>query len=667
MTPTPPTNPPSTPPTAPPTAPASATNRVLVIDDEMSIRKAYRTILCPTSGGDDLLDEMDAALFGKPTQNATATHAAFEMDAATQGQEGLAMVEAAIAEGRPYRMAFVDMRMPPGWDGAETVERLWKADPNLEIVICTAYSDHPWEQIADQFGQTHRLLLLRKPFDSAEVWQLASSLCQKRLAEESAQDARVDQEETNTRLMQEMHARQFVEGQLRYDTLTSLPNRLLLFDRLERCIERAKRHNDYTYAVIFLDLDNFKSINDTLGHAMGDYLLVEVGNRLRASLRSIDTASRADDSTPARLGGDEFVLLLEDVGTAEEVQVVADRILRKMAEPIWVAGHEMSITVSLGCVVGSSEHLVPDDALRDADAALYQAKSNGKGQVRVFDESIRERVLTRQRMSTDLRHAVERNELHVLYQPIVSLETGEIEGFEALLRWKHPELGMISPMLFIPVAEETGTIHGIGQWVLRESCQQILIWRERFPEQEELSISVNVSTRQLGDPGFIDSLTSLLTEIGLEGRFLNIELTESIFIENVEAVCEQLSRIRELGVKLHLDDFGTGYSSLSSFHQLPIDTIKIDRSFVTHMGTDGHVANIVQAIQLMASNRNLRVIAEGIETIEQLTQLQALGCVSGQGYYMSRPVDALAAHGLLTESRRRLTQPIPQWPQTDVA
>lgn len=647
--------------------PNQEAHRVLVIDDEKSVRESYLSILHPSSSSDVLLDEMDAALFGKPTSSKPSSSVCFEVDLASQGQEGHAMLKAAVAEGRPYRMAFVDMRMPPGWDGAETVEQLWKADPHLEIVICTAYSGQPWAQIAERLGQTHRLLLLRKPFDTSEVWQLARSLCEKRLVEDDARASRLSLELANSKLKCETLARQSVESQLRYDTLTSLPNRLLLFDRLERCIERANRHDDFEFAVFFLDLDNFKGVNDTLGHAMGDYLLVEVGNRLRASLRSVDTASRPDGDTPARLGGDEFVLLLEDVGSAEDVMVVAERILRKMAEPFEIAGHEINITVSLGCVLGSAEHLVPDDTLRDADAALYQAKSGGKGQVRLFDDSIRETILARQRMSHDLRYAVKRNQLQVLYQPIVSLETGVVEGFEALLRWKHPELGMISPTFFIPIAEETGAIHEIGQWVLLESCRQLLVWRERFPEQSELTISVNVSGRQLNDPGFVDSLAALLKEVGLEGRFLNIEITESVFIENVETVCGQLMRIRELGIKLHLDDFGTGYSSLSSFHQLPIDTIKIDRSFVMHMGTDGHVANIVQAIQLMASNRNLRVIAEGIEKIEQLTQLQALGCVSGQGYYMSRPVDALSALTLLAESHRRLVQSIRMWPQSDAA
>ncbi len=648
-----------------PSIPAS--NRILVIDDERTIHEAYRAILCGEERTSAALDAMDAALFGTTAQAPGPPAPRFELDVASQGQEGLAMLRAAAAEGRPYRMAFVDMRMPPGWNGVETVENLWKVDPDLDVVICTAYSDQPWDRVDERLGRTHRLLLLRKPFDAAEVWQLASSLSQKRLAGDIARASRLALETTNARLKLEIEARQTVEGQLKYDSLTALPNRLLLYDRIERCIERAKHDADFRYAVLFLDLDNFKMINDSLGHAMGDYLLVEVGKRLTSCLRSLDTAVRAGSDTPARLGGDEFVLLLDGVSSPADVELVAHRIQQRMAEPMKIAGREVHVTVSLGYAMGSKEHMVPDDVLRDADAALYQAKAGGKGQVRAFDDSIRQRVMTHQRLSGDIRGAVKLNQMRVLYQPLVSLESGFLEGFEALSRWQHPELGVVSPAIFIPVAEETGAIHEIGLWVLRESCQQLRIWRERFPARSELSISVNVSTKQLADPGFARALAGVLAEVGLPGKYLNIEITESVFIDNVDAVCRQLVEIRAMGVGLHLDDFGTGYSSLSSFHQLPIDAIKIDRSFVSHMGLDGRVANIVQAIQLMASNRQLKVIAEGIETLEQLTQLQALGCVSGQGYYMSRPVDAVAAQALLKANHQTHAEPSAMWPQHKAA
>lgn len=639
-------------------------SRILVIDDESAIHDAYRTILCQGARQSAALDEMDAALFG--TDHKAQESHNFQVDMASQGKDGLAMLKAAMAEGRPYRMAFVDMRMPPGWDGIETVENLWKADPDLEIVICTAFSDHPWNKVVERLGQSHRLLLLRKPFDASEVWQLARSLTQKRTVEETARANQSSLEAANALLRNEIEARQTIEGQLKYDSLTQLPNRLLLYERIERCILRSKREPSFKYAVLFLDLDDFKIVNDTLGHAMGDYLLVEVGKRLKLCLRELDTAVLIKDDVPARLGGDEFVVLLEDLSEPPDALKVGNRIQESLRE-IEIAGHHLHITASLGCAIGSKEHLVPDDILRDADAALYQAKTSGKGKLRLFDESIRDSVMSRQRLSNDLATAISQDQLRVLFQPIVSLDTGVLEGFEALVRWQHPEMGVISPGIFIPLAEQTGEIHEIGQWVLRESCQQLRIWRERFPARQDLSISVNVSVIQLTGPRFAQALSQVLAEVGLEGKHLCVEITESVFINNVDAVCQQLAAIRELGVQLHLDDFGTGFSSLSSFHKLPIDAIKIDRSFVSKMGLDGCVANIVQAIQQMATNRNLRVIAEGIETLEQLAQLQTLGCTSGQGYYLSRPVDAVAAQAMLLESERYPKLPVPSWPQTKAA
>lgn len=638
--------------------------RILVIDDERPIHEAYRAILCPRSGGAETLDALDAAVFGTEAKASEGPSQSFEVSFASQGQQGLEMLKAARAEGRPFRMAFVDMRMPPGWDGVETVEQLWKADPSLDVVICTAYSDHPWEQVASRLGQTHRLLLLRKPFEAAEVWQMACSLCSKRRAEDEAAAGRAALEASNAQLRSEMEARQTVEGRLKFDALTGLPNRLLLHERIERCIERSKREPDFHYAVLFLDLDDFKSTNDSLGHAIGDALLIEVGKRLKKCIRTLDTASRIERDTPARLGGDEFVLLLDGVRNIAEVQTVSERLRRELSEPVLVAGRELAISASIGYALGGKETLVPDDVLRDADAALYQAKAGGKGQIRAFDESIRQKLMTNRRLSVDVQDATSKGQLRVLYQPVVSLESGAVESFEALVRWQHPELGFISPAIFIPVAEETGAIHEIGLWVLRESCQQLRIWHERFPARKDLTMSVNVSCRQLGVASFVDDVARTLAEVGLPGSFVNMEITESVFIDNVEAVCGRLAEIRKMGIHLHLDDFGTGYSSLSSFHNLPIDAIKIDRSFVSNMALDGRVANIVQAIQVMANNRDLIVVAEGIETIEQLAQLQALGCTRGQGYYMSRPVDAVAAQELLRKNEMTLTEPGVKWPGT---
>lgn len=627
-------------------APEAQRERVLVIDDEASVRNAYLSSLSPTKAGSAALDALDAALFSGGKQGPLSAAPEFEVDTAQQGEEGLAKVERAVLDGRPYGMAFVDMRMPPGWDGVETIERLWKADPGLEVVVCTAYSDKPWEDVARRLGQTHRLLLLRKPFDVAEVSQLAYSLASKRRAERESESARAVLEATNQKLRSEMDARRTAENQLRFDSLTNLPNRVLLHERIERCIERARNDRAYGFAVLFVDLDDFKSVNDRLGHAVGDSLLIEVGKRLRACLRSEDSAIR-DTHLPVRLGGDEFVVLIDGVSKADGVAAIAERIQQELGRTLRIAGHELSTQCSIGFAIANAQTQIPEDVLRDADAALYQAKSEGKGRVRGFDDSIRERVITRRKLATDLKHAASGGQLRLAYQPIYTLESGVLESFEALLRWQHPELGQISPAKFIPVAEECGLISEMGAWALREACQQLRLWHDRFEEGRELSIAVNVSYRQLVDPALPGLVKSILSEVGLEGRFLHVEITESAFIDNLQAVREHLAAIRSLGVKLHLDDFGTGYSSLSSFHELPIDAVKIDRSFVAAMNLKGATTNIVQAIQTMASNRNLTVIAEGIETAEQLSQLQALDCTCGQGYYMSRPVDAGVAQELI--------------------
>ncbi|CAN5511975.1 EAL domain-containing protein [soil metagenome] len=626
--------------------------RILVIDDDKTIQDAYRAILTPRRINSSALDAIAAELFDEPGSSADASaETIFDLDVASQGQESVELAKAAIAEGRPYDMAFVDMRMPPGWDGLETIENLWNVDADLEVVICTAFSDFSWEQIVNRLGRTHRLLLLRKPFDKAEVWQLASAQARKRQAERLALARQLELEAINSRLKQEIQARTTAEDRLKHDALhdglTDLPNRLLLTDRLQRCIERAKRFPDYQYAVLFLDLDDFKLINDTMGHTIGDHLLIEVGNRINASLRGLDTASRLEAQTPARLGGDEFVVLLDGLKSLDDAKLVAERIRNAVGQVATIGGREIVVTTSVGIAHGRPTYSNPDDILRDADAALYHSKSQGNGGIGVFDDAIRNGVENRLQLSNDLRNAIAKHQLRLAFQPIISLETSRIEGFEALVRWDHPELGTISPLEFIPIAEETGMIREIGTWVLRESCQQLRIWHDEHPSKSELTISVNVSARQLTSPDFIAQVEQAVTSAGIEGRHLNIELTESALMENPKVVLALIERLRTTGVKLHLDDFGTGYSSLSCLHQLPFDAIKIDRAFVKDMSSDGRHANTISAIQRMARNRGMRVIAEGIETSEQLGVLQTLECDQGQGYFMSRPVDARNAKTLL--------------------
>lgn len=639
-------------------------HRVLAIDDDPAIQEDYRLILkSATSGGAkseslravQANDGAPACPLKKCAACGGTDGLTFELDSATNGKTGLDMAGAALKSGKRYDIAIVDISMTTGWDGIETVESLWQLDPELEIVICSAYSDQPWDGIARRLGRPGKLLLLRKPFEAAELWQAVRSLAEKREAEAAVRDSLHALELANQQLRLQIEAEHRADENPMHDPLTALPNRLLLHDRLKRCIERMVREPSYSYAVLFLDLDNFKEVNDNLGLESGDALLKTVGKRLSGLVRIADTAVR-DSSLATRLGGDEFVLVLDGIRNAEEVEVVTNRIARALAEPIDVNGQSILVGASMGYAMGTREHQTPDEILRDADAALYHAKRQGRQAVCGFDDSIRDKVLTRRRLSKDLKDAAEHGQISLLYQPLLSLDQGIIEGFEALARWRHPDLGPISPGVFIPISEEDGHIFGLGEWVLRTACRQLCAWRERFPANTELAMSVNVSHRQVVDARFLPMLKSVLNEFELPGRFLAIEITESVFADNIEATTSRLEAIRDLGVQLHLDDFGTGFSSLSMFHRLPVDAIKVDRSFVTNMRTDGHVANIVQAILMMAENRKLKVIAEGIESSDQLIQLQALGCPSGQGYLLSRPMPPEAIELLLSNGGLRLPE-----------
>jgi diguanylate cyclase (GGDEF)-like protein len=568
---------------------------------------------------------------------------------AANGQEGLEMLRSAFVHNEPYAVAIVDMRMPRGWDGVETVKRLWQVDPELEVVLASECAVEPWTRVAHELGAPAKLLLLRKPFEDAEVRQLVRSLVQKRNSEASARSTLTALETANKRLRMEMEARKNAEGKLLFDPLTSLPNRVLLHNQLNACIDRFRRNPEAGYAVVFLDLDRFKEINDSLGHDTGDALLVEISRMLSRMVRMVDTTAR-DCDLAARLGGDEFVLLLDGAHTAEDVRKVTSRITTALHEPIPVAGQSIRAELSMGFALGSIEHLTPDDVLRDADAALYHAKKLGRGIVCEFNHSIREKVLTRRRLSKELRLAVANRQISIAYQPVFSLDEGTVEGFEALSRWVHPELGAISPSLFIPIAEEEAIISDLGMWVLREACRQLHDWQRLDPKCANLMMSVNVSHSQMLDTRFVASVAEVLETFGIAGDRLALEITESVFVDNIEHTTRILRELRRLGVRIHLDDFGTGFSSLSMFHRLPVDAVKIDRSFIADMRIDGQVANIVQAIQIMASNRHLKVIAEGIESNDQLLQLQGLGCACGQGFLLAKPMEPDEVPAILRES-----------------
>jgi len=460
----------------------------------------------------------------------------------------------------------------------------------------------------------------------------------------------VNDAETNSRNLifqvQDITERKRAEEQLLHDAfhdaLTGLPNRALFTDHLKMALQRARRSQERLFATLFLDLDRFKVINDSLGHMVGDQLLVGIARRLEVCLRPGDTV--------ARLGGDEFTILLEDLSDATDAIEIAQRIQRELTVPFNIGGHEVFTTTSIGIAPSSIGYDRAEDILRDADTAMYRAKMLGKNRYEVFDKAMHDRAMNLLQMETDLRRAVDRQEFFLEYQPIVELKTGKVHGFEALVRWQHPERGMISPLDFIPVAEENGLIIPLGKWVLREACQQLRRWQEQLSDNSSFNLSVNLSSRQFSQPDLVEQIAETIKETAVNPKGLKLEITESMVMENIDTAVDMLMRLRSLNVEISLDDFGTGYSSLSYLHRFPINTLKIDRSFVSRMTESSENAEIVRTIATLARSLEMDVVAEGIETERQFEQLKALNCEYGQGYLFSEPVAYDEAFRLLLEA-----------------
>ncbi len=417
-----------------------------------------------------------------------------------------------------------------------------------------------------------------------------------------------------------------------HDALTNLPNRALLAENLKFVIERAKQHEDYQFAVLFLDLDRFKNVNDSLGHSIGDQLLITMARRLESCIREVDMV--------ARLGGDEFAILLDGIPNQAEATNMARRIQEKLQSPFNLSGHEVFTSTSIGIAVSSTGYDDPENMLRDADTAMYRAKAQGKACYEVFDKGMHTHAVYVLQMENDLRRAIDREELRVYYQPIVSLENGQLAGFEALIRWQHPERGFINPSDFIPLAEDTGLIVPLGLWILKRACQQLCQWQWQSPANRSLFMSVNLSGKQVAQPDLVGEIRDILEETHVDAKHLKLEITESAVMENAEMAARLLKRLKALGVQLSIDDFGTGYSSLSYLHRFPVNTLKIDRSFVGRIGEAAENIEIVRTVISLAENMGMEVVAEGVETLSQLTQLRKLKCQYGQGYLFSRPVDA---------------------------
>jgi diguanylate cyclase (GGDEF)-like protein len=434
-----------------------------------------------------------------------------------------------------------------------------------------------------------------------------------------------------------------------HDALTHLPNRALLAENLKFVIERAKNHEDYQFAVLFLDLDRFKNVNDSLGHSIGDQLLIAMARRLESCIRDVDMV--------ARLGGDEFAVLLDGIPNATEATNMARRIQEKLSSPFNLSGHEVFTTTSIGIALSSTGYDHPENMLRDADTAMYRAKAQGKACYEVFDKGMHTHAVYLLKMENDLRRALDREEFRVYYQPIVSLDSGQLAGFEALIRWQHPERGFVNPSDFIPLAEETGLIAPIGLWILKKACQQLCHWQWQSAANRHLFMSVNLSGKQVAQTDLVSQIRDILEETHVEAKYLKLEITESAVMDNADMAARLLKRLKALGVQLSIDDFGTGYSSLGYLHRFPVNTLKIDQSFVGRIGEAAENIEIVRTIVSLAENMGMDVVAEGVETLSQLSQLRTLSCKYGQGYLFSRPVDAETVTTLISKK--------PHW-QTDL-
>lgn len=423
------------------------------------------------------------------------------------------------------------------------------------------------------------------------------------------------------------------------DALTGLPNRTFLTEYLEKCVARAERQKDYCFAILFLDLDRFKLVNDRMGHAVGDELLIAVAQRLELCVRKNDVVSR--------IGGDEFTILLDDIRNVSDATRIAGDIVDMLSKPILVTGNDIWISPSIGISISGRGKDAPG-LLRDADMAMYRAKEAGRARYEVFDTNMHAQAVARLKLETDLALAVERQEFRLFYQPVVALQTGKISGFEALLRWEHPERGTQNAREFIQIAHESGFILEIGEWILRQACQQLAVWQHDHPREKELTMSVNLCSREFEEPGLLERIAHLVTDAALPPYSLRIEVTEGMLMHKPEAALTLLQQLRGIGIHIQLDDFGQGYSSLTFLNRYPIDTIKIDRELVARAARVPADREMVRAIASIANVLKIEVVAEGLETSAQVEAMRGLGCCQfGQGYYYSMPVAAIEATGLL--------------------
>ena len=498
------------------------------------------------------------------------------------------------------------------------------------------------EGISEHFESEHRL----KMGDGSYRWGLVRGLA---VRDQSGKAHRMAGSLTDITCQKENEEKLFYDAF--HDSLTGLPNRALFLDRLKTAMERSKRFEESNFAVLFFDLDRFKLLNDSLGHIYGDRFLIKVANDLKTCLRAYDSA--------ARLSGDEFAVLLEDIHNISDVIEITERIQQALQNPIQINGHKIVISASIGIILSDSRYKIPEDILRDADIAMYHAKVQGKACHAVFEPSMHKRTIMRLELESELRDILATEEscqqnLFMVFQPIVSLHNNQILGFEALIRWSHPERGLIYPNEFIPLAEETGLIHSLGLWVIKEACKQVRVWQDHLPyssQHRPLSVSVNISGKQFSRPNLVDQIEEIIKDCSITPASLNLEITERLLIENNDSIMSSLERLRDLGINLQIDDFGRGYSSFSYLQHIPVNTLKIDSLFIQRIGQNPNNTEIIRSIVGLAKSLGLSVIAEGVETDSQFQELKNLECHFVQGYFISEAIRGNEAEKLVLQNR----------------
>jgi len=607
-----------------------APKRILLVEDNAGIHKEFYNAFEQKKKNDPLLDATKKMLFGKnrDASSSQETEDFALLHSAYRGREAVDMVRKAMLAEEAYSIVFMDVHMPHGWDVVETVKQLWQVDPDLQIVIFSAQLNYSWEKIAHQLQDSQNFILLKRPFDPQELRQLVTVMARKR---ELKEQVRYSLE--NVESLESAHHTQMekitaeLQHQATHDSLTGLPNRILLMDRIQQAMAQAKRYGMHVGVLLF-DIDNFKQVNDSLGHNVGDQVLKEAARRLSKVVRESDTL--------ARLSGDEFAAVFVCQPREDHFITIANNFMRQLSQPYQIKDHTIALTASIGISIYPTHGLDVITLLKNADAALYKAKEE-KNTCVVYRGDYNKHILQRLNLAGTLAHAIERRELVLFYQPIMDLKTEKISCVEALLRWRHPTLGLLSPLEFLSVAEEAGLILPISNWALQKACTQAKSWVDKGIES--VHISVNVANQQFKREDFVESVEKIIQVTQLDPSMLELELKESMLVGKTNEIMKKMNELKNMGIHLVIDDFGTGYASLNYLRQFPFEKVKIDRSVIQSMKDRPEDMAVLESIISLSKSMNLTVVAEGVETFGQLDFLRSQASDQVQGYIFHKPLD----------------------------